>query len=82
MCTKKHLVHPCLHKIYLRVFFQQEVLRVLAELNKIEIARIVCARITTRDFHSSLNRAVLYKLTLFTIAKLAVPWDVAVLCDS
>ena len=33
--------------MYLRVFFKQEVLRVLAELNVSEITRIVCARITT-----------------------------------
>ena len=81
MRTKKHLVHACLHKIYLRVFFEQEVLRVLAELNTIEIARIVCARITTGDFHSSSNRAVQYKLTMFTIAKLAIPRGIAILCD-
>ena len=41
-------------------FFEQEVLRVLAELNTVEIACIECARITTRDFQSSSNRAVLY----------------------
>ena len=44
-----------LHKMYLRVFFEQEVLRVLAELNKSEITCIACARITTHDFPLSLN---------------------------
>ena len=37
--------------------FEQEILRVLTELNAIEIA---CARITTCDFHSSSNQAVPY----------------------
>ena len=41
--------------MYPRVFFEQEVLHVLAESNVVEIARIACARITTRDFHSSSN---------------------------
>ena len=61
LCThaKEQLVHECLHKMYLRVFFEQEVLLVLAELNAVEIARIMCAFITTHDFHSSSNRAVL-----------------------
>ena len=60
MHTKKHLVHPCLHKMYPQVFFEQEILRVLTELNTVEIARIVCVRITTCDFHSSSNQAVSY----------------------
>ena len=38
----------------------QKALRVLAELNTVEIACIACARIATRDFHSSSNRAVPY----------------------
>ena len=59
-CTKEHLVIASLHKIYPRAFFEQEVLRVLAELNAVEIARIACACITTRDFYSISNRAVLY----------------------
>ena len=60
MRSKEHLVHECLHKIHPRIFFKQEVLRVLAELNAVEIARIACAYVTTRDFYSSLNRAVPY----------------------
>ena len=40
--------------------FRARSLRVLAELNTVEIARIVCAHITTCDFHSSLNQAILY----------------------
>ena len=56
--TKAQLVHACLHKIYPRIFFEQEALRALTELNAIEITYIACARITTRDFPSSLNRAV------------------------
>ena len=54
------LVHAWLHKMYPRVFIEQEVLRVLTELNAIEITCIACAHITTCDFHSSLNRAVPY----------------------
>ena len=42
--------------------FEQEVLRVLPELNASEITRIACARITTHDFPSSLNRVVPYML--------------------
>ena len=44
-----------LHKMYPPVFFEQEVLHVLAELNVVEIARIACACITASDFHSSSN---------------------------
>ena len=58
--TKEHLVHACLYKMYPRVFFEQEVLRVLTELNTVEIAHIVCALITTHNFHSSSNQAILY----------------------
>ena len=58
--TKECLVHVCLHKMYQRVFLEQEVLHVLTELNTVEIARTACARITTFDFHSSSNRAVPY----------------------
>ena len=58
--TKEHLVHACLHKMYPQVFLEQEVLRVLAELNAVEIACIVYARITTCKFYSSSNRAVTY----------------------
>ena len=39
------MVHRCLHKIYPRVFFKQEVLRVLAELNAIEITRNACVQL-------------------------------------
>ena len=46
--------------MYPRVFFEQEVLHVLAVLNAVEIACFVCGDITTRDFHSSSNRAVPY----------------------
>ena len=62
ICTRMEaqLVHAWLHKMYPRVFIEQEVLRVLTELNAIEITCIVCAHITTCDFHSSLNRAVPY----------------------
>ena len=60
MRTKEHLVHPCLLKMYPRVFFEKKVLRVLAELNAFEIARIMCARIATCDFHSSSYQAVPY----------------------
>ena len=70
LCTraKEHLLHASLHKKYPRVYFEQEVLRVLAELNSVEIARIVCACITTRDFYSSSNRAVLYfKVILYML---------------
>ena len=70
LCTraKEHLLHASLHKSYPRVYFEQEVLRVLAELNSVEIARIVCACITTRDFYSSSNRAVLYfKVILYML---------------
>ena len=59
-CTKEHLVHTCLHKMYPRVFFEQEVLRALAEFNAVKIVRMVCARITTHDFHSSSNLSVPY----------------------
>ena len=38
--------------------FRAKVLRVLTELNTIEIIHIVCAHITTRNFHLSLHRAV------------------------
>ena len=40
--------------------FEQEILRVLTELNANEITRIMCARITTCDFPTSLNQAVQY----------------------
>ena len=60
MRMKEHLEIVSLHKVYPRVFFKQEVLRVLAELNAVEIARIAFACITTRDFYSSSNRAVPY----------------------
>ena len=53
--TKEHLLHVCLHKKYPPVYFEQEVLHVLAELNAVEIAHIACACITTRDFYSSSN---------------------------
>ena len=53
--TEAQLLHVCLHKMYLQVCFKQKVLRVLAELNEIEITRI-----TTCHFHSSLNQAVPY----------------------
>ena len=43
--------------------FVQVNLRVLAELNVSEMTRIACVRITTRDFLSSLNRAVPYIAT-------------------
>ena len=43
-----------------REYYSSKVLRVLAVLNAIEIARIACACITTRDFYSSSNRAVPY----------------------
>ena len=38
--------------------FVQVILCVLAELNVSEMTCIACARITTRDFLSSLNQAV------------------------
>ena len=47
--------------------FEQEVLCVLVELNAVEIARHTCARIITRDFHSSSNRAVPYVFRLATL---------------
>ena len=47
-CTETQLVHMCLHKMCTPVFFEQEVLRVLAELNESEITGI-----TTHDFPSS-----------------------------
>ena len=56
----EQLIHMCLHKTYLREFFEKEILRVLAELNVIEVTRIACLHMTTRDFHSSLNRIVPY----------------------
>ena len=40
--------------------FEQEVLRVFAVLNVVEIARILCTRINARDFYSSSNQAVPY----------------------
>ena len=42
---------------------------VLAELNASEMTYIACARITTRDFLSSLNRAVPY-FTVFVLKDL------------
>ena len=70
--------------MYPRVFFEQEVLRVLAELNAIEIARIACACITTRDFYLSSNRAVPYNLEkdkfLHKLCKLSVNSFVKPLC--
>ena len=45
LCTRT-MVHACLHELYPRVFLEQEVMRVLSELNAVEIARIACARIT------------------------------------
>ena len=36
------LVHACLHKMYSRVLFEQEVLHVPTELNAIEITGIAC----------------------------------------
>ena len=67
--TEVQLVHVCLHKMYPQVFFEEEVLRVLAELNTIEITtieitRITCACITTHDFPLSLNQAVPYAIYL------------------
>ena len=53
-------MHACLHKMYPQVFFEQKVLRLLAELNAIEITRITCARFPTCNFPLSLNRAVPY----------------------
>ena len=50
---KEHLVYVCLHNMDPPVFFEQEVLRVLAELNAVEIAHIVCACITSLNFKSS-----------------------------
>ena len=50
MRTEPQMVHACLHKIYPQVFFEQEVLHVLAELSTSEITRIACVRITTHDF--------------------------------
>ena len=55
MHTEAQLVRVCLHKMYPRVFFEQEALHVLAQLNAIEIVHITCACITTREFPSSLN---------------------------
>ena len=62
LCTraKAHLIHVCLHKLYPQVFFEQEALRVLAKLNAVEIAPVDCTCITTHDFYSSSNRAVLH----------------------
>ena len=54
--------------MYLRIFLVKEVLRVLAELNASETTRI-----TTHDFPSSLNQAVLYiteQVFIFLIAGL------------
>ena len=47
-------------RAYTKCIFEQKLLCVLAELNTIEITHIVCARISTHDFPSSLNRAVLH----------------------
>ena len=49
-CTEPQLIHLCLHGIYPRVFFEQEVLRVLTKLNTSEIMCIAYARITTCDY--------------------------------
>ena len=48
-------------------------LRVLAELNASEMTRIASARITTRDFLSSLNRAVPYVHNLVIIIIITNP---------
>ena len=58
MRTEAQLVHTCLHKMYPRVIFEQEILHALAELNTSEIAHIAYACITTQDFPSSSNQAV------------------------
>ena len=42
-CTEAQLVQVCLHKMYPRVFFEQNVLRGLAKLNAIEITGIAFA---------------------------------------
>ena len=58
--VEPQLVHTCLHKMYLQVFFEQVVLRVLAELIVRKIMCIACVGIiTTHDFPLSLNRPVL-----------------------
>ena len=56
--TETQLVHTCLHKMCPPVFFEQEVLRVLAELNENEITAI-----TTRDFPSSLSAVIICQLS-------------------
>ena len=50
MRTKEHLVHAC-QKNAPASIFEQEVLCVHAELNAVEIACIMCARITPHHFH-------------------------------
>ena len=58
LCTRMEaqLVYACLYEMYQQVFFEQEALRILAELNAIEITRITCAHIIAHNFHSNLNR--------------------------
>ena len=70
--TKEHLEIASLHKMYPRVFFEQEVLRVLTELNVVEMAHIACACITTRDFNSSSNRAVPYVVDPYFLFKFLI----------
>ena len=53
-------IHVCTHDYP----YEQVVLRVPAEVNASKVTRISCAGITTRDFLSSSNRAVPYKLTI------------------
>ena len=56
--TEPQLVHECLHETYPQAFFEQAVLRVLAELNTNEYTHNMSARTTTRNFPSSLYQAV------------------------
>ena len=69
-----------MRKMYPQVFLEQEVLRVLAELNAAEIACIVYVRITTCNFYSSSNRAVPYIgiLTQF-FYKYFICWNIEIL---
>ena len=57
--THRTLIGTCVFTQNLPVsIFEQINLRVLAELNMSEITCIACVHITTRNFPSSLNRAV------------------------
>ena len=65
--TDPQMVHTCLHKMCPQVFFEQEVLCVLPELNESEITHIVCAHAIFLQVLSELYRIRIIKIKIAMI---------------